>query len=110
MPIKYPVRKWLGKYESWLYHLYGRKSMLYHDKFLERFFSHFPEASGLEQFGTPDVFEYKRWREQAKDISPFKLMQEIKSVEKFYRYLIEDQSLPLSNPAKPFIKQNPRLI
>jgi len=84
--------------------------MLYHDKYLERFFSHFPEASGLEQFGTPDVFEYKSWREKADDISPFKLMQELKSVEKFYRYLIEDQGLPLSNPAKPFIKNNPRTI
>jgi hypothetical protein len=110
MPIKYPVRKWLGKYEAWLWHLYGRRSMLYNDKYLERFFSHFPEASGLEQFGTPDVFEYKKWREQDKTISAFKVMQEIKCVEKFYRYLIEDQGLPLSNPAKPFIKQNPRLI
>lgn len=110
MKPKYPVRHWLGKYESWLYHLYGKGSMRYHDKFLERFFSHFPEASGLEQFGTPDVFEYKRWREQAADISPFKLMQELKSVEKFYRYLIEDQSLPLSNPAKPFIKLHPHKI
>src|SRR5258708_7211003 len=103
MPIKYPVREYLGKYESWLLNLYGKKSMYYHDKYLERFFSHFPKASGLEQFGTPDVYEYKCWREQAKDISPFKLMQEIKSVEKFFRFLIEDQSLPLSNPAKPFV-------
>lgn len=78
--------------------------MLYHDKYLERFFNHFPEASGVEQFGTPDVHAYKTWREGNRDISPFKLMQEIKSLEKFYRYLIEDQGLPLSNPAKPFVK------
>src|SRR5882724_4177258 len=110
MPIKYNVRKYLGKYESWLYHLYGRRSMLYNDKYLERFFSHFPQASGLEQFGTPDIFEYKKWRQQDKTISEFKVMQEIKCVERFYRYLITHLELPLSNPAKPFIKQNPRLI
>lgn|SRR6266550_6797642 len=110
MPIKYPVRKYLGKYESWLLHLYGRRTMLYHDKYLERFFSHFPETTGLEQFGTPDVNEYKRWREEALNVSTFKLMQEIKAVEKFFRFLIEDQGLPLSNPAKPFVKDNPRTI
>lgn len=110
MIAKYPIRKYMGKYESWLLHLYGRKVMLYHDKYLERFFNHFPEAIGVEQFGTPDVHAYKTWREGTRDISPFKLMQEIKSLEKFYRFLIENQGLPLSNPAKPFIKNNPRTI
>jgi hypothetical protein len=104
MKPKYPVRKWLGKYESWLLHLYGRKSMLYNDKYLERFFKFFPEASGLEQFGTPDVHQYKIWRENEGNLSAFKIMQEIKCLERFYRYLIEDQNLPLLNPAKPFVK------
>src|SRR6267142_2504411 len=93
MPIKYPVRKYLGKYESWLLHLYGRRSMLYNDKYLERFFSHFP-----------DVHQYKTWRENEGNISTFKIMQEIKCLERFFRYLIEDVKLPLSNPAKPFVK------
>jgi hypothetical protein len=104
MKPKYPVRYWLGKYESWLLHLYGRRSMLYNDKYLERFFSHFPEASSLEQFGTPDVEEYKRWREQEGNLSAFKIMQEIKALERFFRFLIEDNKLPLPNPAKPFVK------
>ena len=104
MAIKYPVRKYLGLYESWLLHLYGRKSMLYNDKYLERFFDHFPQASSLEQFGTPDVHQYKMWRENVGNISSFKLMQEIKCLERFFRFLIEDQQLPLSNPAKPFVK------
>ncbi len=104
MPIKYNVRKYLGKYESWLLHLYGRKSMLYNAKFLERFFSHFPTASGLEQFGTPDVLEYKTSRESSGTVSTFKVMQEIKCLDRFFRYLIEDCQLPLSNPAKPFVK------
>lgn len=78
--------------------------MLYNDKYLERFFSHFPQASGLEQFGTPDVLEYKNWRESTLDVSTFKVMQEIKCVDRFYRYLIEDSQLPLSNPARPFVK------
>jgi len=104
MPIKYPIRKYLGKYESFLLHLYGRNSMLYNDKYLERFFNHFPQASGLEQFGTPDVHQYKMWRENVGNISTFKIMQEIKCLERFFRFLIEDQQLPLSNPAKPFVK------
>lgn len=78
--------------------------MLYADKYLERFFSHFPEASGLEQFGTPDVHQYKTWRENEGNISSFKIMQEIKALERFFRYLIDHQKLPLSNPAKPFVK------
>jgi len=104
MRVKYPIRHWLGKYESWLLHLYGRKSMLYNDKFLERFFSFFPQAAGLEQFGTPDVHQYKTWRENEGNVSAFKIMQEIKCLERFFRFLIEDQKLPLSNPAKPFVK------
>jgi hypothetical protein len=108
MPLKYkpkyPVRKWLGQFESWLLHLYGRNSMLYNDKYLERFFSHFPEASGLEQFGTPDILEYKTMRERTGDASAFKIMQEIKCLDRFFRYLIEDRKLPLTNPAKPFVK------
>jgi hypothetical protein len=105
MRVKYPIRHWLGKYESWLIHLYGRKSMLFNDKYLERFFSHFPEASGCEQFGTPDVLAYKTWREAADPpISAFKIMQEVKCLDRFYRYLIEDCRLPLSNPATPFVK------
>ena len=101
---KYPVRKWLGKYEVWLLHLYGRQSMTYNDTYLERFFGHFPEATGIEQFTTPDVQQYKLWREQEGNTSAFKIMQEIKCLDRFFRYLIEDQGLPLSNPAKPFIK------
>lgn len=78
--------------------------MLYNDKYLERFFSHFPEVSGLEQYGTPDVYAYKLWRESDSTISTFKVMQEIKCLDRFFRFLIEDQALPLSNPAKPFVK------
>ena len=78
--------------------------MLYNDKYLERFFSHFPEASGLEQFGTPDILAYKEWLEKEGTRSAFKVMQEIKALDRFFRYLTIDCKLPLTNPAKPFVK------
>jgi len=109
MKPRYPIKKYQGKFEAWLLVLYGRKSMRYHSKFLDRFFEYFPENIGLEQFGTADIAEYKKWREANRGTHGG-ILQEIKAVHRFYKWAIEDQELPLFNPCKGFIKRDPQNI
>jgi len=101
MKPRYPIKKYQGKFETWLNVLYGRKSMTYHSKFLDQFFRHFPDNSSLESFGPLDIYEYKKWRE-ASGASYGTILQEIKAVRRFFKWTIEDQELPLSNPVKLF--------
>jgi hypothetical protein len=86
--------------------LYGARACQFTDAFLERFFKHFPEQSGLEQFTIADVTDYRQWRLD-EGCSKSALMSELNVVKRFWRWLIEEKQLPLFNPAASLKPSNP---
>ncbi len=99
--IRYPVRTWLGKYESYLLTMYGSRSFYTADYLLEKFLTHFPNVRSLDEFSVVDISEYFRWRLEC-GRNPHTLGQELQAVDRWYCWLIEDKGLPLLNPAKGF--------
>lgn len=101
---RYPVREFLGKFESWLITM-GRSSAMYHyDRVLERLFEMFPAKVCCSQFTSIDIADYKSIR-LAKGISELSLDYELGMLKGFWRWLREDQGLPLNNPVRAFIRQ-----
>lgn len=93
----YPVRKYLGKYESWLLKLYGHGALRYADRHLERFFADFPKSWGLEDYAITDVEDYaERLLQSGKTEGVVHLR--LTAVRRFWRWLIEDMGLPMFNP------------
>src|SRR6266446_7713198 len=105
-PARYPVREWLGQYESYLLIMKGSKVFRYYDKVLERLFAMFPNHTGLEQFTTVDIADYKLARVQQgkKELS---IVYELYVFYAFWRWLMEDKGLPLYNPARAFKNKTP---
>ena len=103
---KYPVYKWLGKYQSFILKLYGRGSFRFITPKLEKFFSYFPARIGLERITIPDVSAYRKWRidngtkESTVDI-------ELNCVRNFWKHLIEFEGLTLYNPAAKTVHVGP---
>jgi site-specific recombinase XerD len=89
---KYPVREYLGKYHSWIVvmHGYGYLCTEYRDH--DRFFDAFPNKTGLEQFNSVDVTDYRVLR-ISQGVSENQLRHELQSLRKFWRWLVEDQKL-----------------
>ena len=98
---RYPIREWLGRFESYLLIMKGREVFRYYDKVLERLFVMFPNHTGLEQFTTVDIADYKLARVQQgkKELS---IVYELYVFYAFWRWLMEDKGLPLYNPARAF--------
>ncbi|SRR6266403_545809 len=98
---RYPVREWLGKFESYILIMKGRKVFVFYDKVLERLFAMFPNHIGLEQFTTVDIADYKlaRIQQGKKELS---IVYELYVFYAFWRWLMEDKGLPLYNPARAF--------
>jgi len=97
MSPKYPVRKYLGKYESWLLKLYGHGALRYADRHLERFFSEFPKSWGLEDYAITDVEDYAE-KLLASGKSEGVVHLRLTAVRRFWRWLIEDMGFELFNP------------
>jgi len=94
---KYPVRKYLGKYEKWLLTLYGRRALYYADRNLEPFFENFPKSWGLEDYTIADVEDYaEKVLQSGKSEGVVHLR--LTAVRRFWRWLIEDMAFPLFNP------------
>ncbi len=103
---RYEIREWLGKFESYLLIMKGREVFRYYDKVLERLFAMFPNHTGLEQFTTVDIADYKLARVQQgkKELS---IVYELYVFYAFWRWLMEDKGLPLYNPARAFKNNRP---
>lgn len=97
---RYPIRYWLGKFESWLIVMRGGSKLRTYDDVLERFFATFPHKKGLEEFTSIDVSDYKTIR--ATQISDRSLKLELWYLRVFWRWLVEDNGLCLPTIRKAF--------
>ncbi len=95
--IRFPIRPWLGKYEATLLRLYGSRTFYMNDFYLEKFFSHFPNTVGLEEFTIADITDYRAWRE-SDGAKTQAVANEISALNRFWKWLIEKNKLHLSNP------------
>lgn len=91
----------LGKFSKWLIIMRGRRSWRAHDAALERLFETFPNKTGVEQFTSVDIADYWHLR-RARGISDVRMSVEIQLLKFFWKWLIEDQKLPINNPVKAF--------
>lgn len=94
---KYPIEKYLGEYESFVFRLRGSDALKATDRHCQKFFSYFPKDAGLEQFTIADVADYKIWRRREK-VSAATIQVELGFVRAFWRWLAEHRDLPLQNP------------
>lgn len=104
MKVKYPRRKYQGRYEHWLLKLYGRKSWIREAAILERFFQHFSTSVDLAQFTVADVDTYYQYLTSS-DRSPQAIFIQLKAIDRFWRYLQEAENLPLTNPFKVYLSK-----
>lgn len=122
--MRYEIRTWLGKYEKWLLTLYGKKSLRMQSELLDGFIGKWPRKSCLSRITTADVGDYLAiltakylTSEVLEDTSTQLLVQNVKrfgrvvrigskhiaAIDRFWRFLIIDCGLPLTNPAKPYL-------
>lgn len=115
--MRYEIRTWLGKYEKWLLILYGKKSMRMQSELLDDFLAPYPRKSCLSRISGADVGDYLALLKSKAALkcgvtlaehhhalhSAKKFGREISSIDRFWRYLINDCGLPLTNPAKPYL-------
>lgn len=101
---RFPVREYLGKFSKWLLVMRGRSSFRSHDKVLERLFKMFPGRTGVEQFTSVDIADYRQLRLK-QGISDVTLKVELSQLKGFWRWLIEDLRLPVNNPVRAFQSQ-----
>lgn len=105
MKPRFPVRVYLGKYESMLLTLYRRGTYHINVMQLERFFNFFPSDISLEAFTIFDVAEYLNWRKE-KGAAPGYIALQLRILSDFWRHLIECEELPLTNPFKAIIQKH----
>lgn len=98
---RYPTREYLGKFESWLLIMKSSKTFRAYDKALERLFTMFPHRTGVEQFLSTDMADFK--------VIGLQNGRTLRSIEYdlrmyyiFWRWLMEDKGLPINNPARAF--------
>lgn len=84
---------------AWWRVMYGTKGYELMIKYLDRFFDHFEAYQGLERFTIAEVTDYVAWRLENK-ADPLRLLFELASVRKFWKWLTEDKNLPLTNPVR----------
>lgn len=95
---KFHIQKWIGKYQSEIIYLYGGKSLKNHCYGLEEFFAHFPTVRYCHEFSVTDIAEYREFRlSEGRKLST--LDKEIRSIRKFYTWLIDHNFYPGPNPA-----------
>lgn len=97
--LRYPTREWLGKFESWFLKFYGSKAFASRSKHLERFLEHFPGYDSLEKFTAVDVKEYVNWRLN-NGCYWVAIKVEMSYVRAWFRWLIEQENLPLRQPVE----------
>src|ERR1700676_5209247 len=93
---RYPIRVWLGKFESWLLVMKGRSAFRNYDRVLERLFEMFPGKTCCSQFTSIDIADYKAIR-QKKGIGSLGLNYELNMLKAFWRSLQQDCGLPIAN-------------
>src|SRR6266550_5550156 len=98
---RYPIREYLGQFEAWLLVMYRSNTFRKYDRTLERFFSTFPKYTGIEQFTSVDIADYKLIREQS-GAAKSSIYLELNQLHIFWRWLIMDKGLSISNPARAF--------
>lgn len=101
---RYAVQEWLGKYEAWWLTMYGKKGFKSNCNSLETFFSYFEAYPGLEYFTIAEVNTYFTWR-MGNGAKPLRLNFEAYAIRKFWHWLTEDKSLPLTNPVRRGVLQ-----
>ena len=103
---KYPIDKYLGRYQSWLLTLYGSRSFWYNATHLERFFARFPKTTSLDEFTIADVSDYKIWRlREGANVGTVQI--ELNAVRHFWSWMIEQANLPFTNPAERYKPSTP---
>jgi hypothetical protein len=91
---KFPLSVWFHKYQVWILKLYGKRRFRYAIPRLEKFFAFFPADADLKDFSITDVADYRVYRLDA-GVNPASLDMELNAVRTFWKWLIEDQGLPL---------------
>lgn len=98
---KYSTREYLGRFSSWLLTMKGRVAWLRYDAVIECFLSTFPEKKGIEQFTSVDIADYRQIRLK-QGLGYSTLQWELILLNNFWKWLIEDEKLPVNNPVRAF--------
>lgn len=101
---RFPVQEWLGKYEGWWLTMYGKKGFISTCRLLETFFGYYQAYPGLEYFTIAEVNDYFEWR-LANGAKMLRMNFEMYAIRKFWRWLTEDNNLPLTNPVRRGVLQ-----
>lgn len=95
---KFPIQKWVGRYQSHLIYLYGTRKLRSASYGLEEFFEHYPTTKYCDEFAVTDVTAYKAFRiEEGCNLTT--LDKELRSIRRFYTWLIDHCAYPHANPA-----------
>jgi len=98
---RFAVQKWVGRYQSDLIYLYGKRTFQIAARKLETFFEHFPEMTNLNELTLPDLVDYVE-RRKNEGASYRTVEMEIRAVRRLYTWLIEKWMYPNANPALAF--------
>jgi hypothetical protein len=98
---KIPKRELLGKYESWLVVMKGGSCMRTYDRVLDKFLGMFPNVEWIEDYSSVHLTDYVTLRKQ-QGASDKTMQFELNIIRGFWKWMIEDKGLRLSNPARAF--------
>lgn len=98
---RFPVREYLGSFEAWILVMKGRSAFRSYDSCLEQFFAAFPNKTGVEQFTSVDIADWKALKIK-QGIAELTLHYYLGMIGNFWKWLIEDKELPINNPIRAY--------